>query len=149
MSKKFGTDNFAKGGRHAGRKENANDRGNCSPNSHQRHNAAGAPDVANIFIDNPVIDDIRHQSWQVQIGDGLHEGECHNENEYWSVRLHEPQQFDHTSLSPFKLTIYRILFLIITIYRILSRASNQHFRNAPYAFQNPARYSSLPQPAQP
>src|SRR5260221_6057731 len=134
VSKKPGADDFAKAGRHLRRKENANNRSNGSPESYQQHNAAGSPNVANILTDNPFIYNIRKQSGQVQICHGLCKGEHHNKHEYRPIRFYEPQQFDHASLSPFQLTIYRILFLIITIYRIVSRVNSFDFISSTLAF---------------
>ncbi len=91
MRKQFGTDNFTKASRHLGRKENANDRGHGASQGNHEHQATGSPDVAGILVNNAVINNIRHQRGQVQVRQGLPEGQRHHENEYRSIRFHEPQ----------------------------------------------------------
>ena len=109
MGKQPGTYDFAKAGRNLRRIENADDRGNSTSESYQQHNAAGSPNVAGITLNNAVIDYIRKQSRQVQVCYGLQKGEHHNKHENRSIWFHESQQFDHISLFPFQLPIYRYL----------------------------------------
>ena len=94
-------DNFAKTGSDSGAKESADDRADGASDRHQQHQAAGSPDISDISLHNPVIHNICHQGWQIQVSKGLRKGEHQYKNERHTIRFHESHQLDHASSSPF------------------------------------------------
>ena len=62
---------------------------------HQQHQAADFEDVELVAADDALVDDVRHQARQQQVGERLREGQDDRHGELATVGTEEAREFQH------------------------------------------------------